>query len=105
MADMIDQECSSRSGWLTIKVRSSQKGRTPYEVAIPPWDRELREGGVCDCEGFRFRGACSHIEKAYDEICNWNSSTGKTQTKAQRLRRLCPQCGARTRIIEADTEA
>jgi hypothetical protein len=57
------------------------------------------DDAVCECEGFQFRGSCSHQQEAVDSICGWVEGNFETQTKEEHRNRLCPVCGGPTESI------
>lgn len=39
---------------------------------------------------------CKHIQQAEEERCGWHELLGNSQTKQQRERMICPDCGGET---------
>ena len=68
-----------------------------YLVLCNPWGSSTEH--ICDCEGYRYRGRCSHQERADMEVCRW-SALGDTemQTIEQRNENVCPRCGGSTKM-------
>lgn len=42
---------------------------------------------------------CKHIEKAERERCGWHELSGKAQTKEQKTKMICPDCGGETELV------
>lgn len=83
--------CRSNEGWQPIEVPSSSSD-TVYVVLVNPWGNP-REN-ICACEGYNYRGQCSHQEKAQAKLCGWDSrrSPLKPETPG-----ICPKCDGPTK--------
>jgi len=92
------QTCRSNEGWQPVEIDSASDPNKTYVVLVNPWG-DPREN-ICDCEGYRFRGVCSHQQKAADEVCRWNEVLGfaETQTSQQASELICPRCGGPTKV-------
>lgn len=96
-------KCQSLLGRFPITVVSRSDPRKAYVVWTSPWN-DVSEF-ICECEGYFFRGHCSHQEEAYARICRWSSDSGEEQQDAtQRRARTCPRCGGPTQwVMEEET--
>jgi hypothetical protein len=90
----IFQQCKAADGWGVVEIPSSSEQEKSYTVVVADWGE-----GLCDCQGFNFRGHCKHIDKARQIRCSWEEGRGKCQTDLERYSRVCPECGGPTRII------
>lgn len=95
---LIYQECASARGWQEVEVPSSTPGKM-YKVLLPPWDREYEESIICECSGYEYRGRCRHQREAYNYVCQWNELDSSPQSKDERIRGMCPECGGKTHIV------
>lgn len=84
-------QCQSRLGWFPVKVESHSQKDVVYNVWTSPFN-DVSEY-ICECEGYYFRGRCTHQDEAERRICRWTSLEGpEEQTKAQRRAKICPRC-------------
>lgn len=73
-----------------------------YTVAIIDLDSDEL---VCECDGYQFRGTCSHLAEAKEQVCRWNDVDGpELQTVEQHECMVCPRCGRETEWTESDLE-
>jgi hypothetical protein len=91
------QTCRSNEGWQPVEIDSATTPNKTYVVLVNPWG-DPREN-ICDCEGYRFRGMCSHQKLASEEVCCWNAQIGfaETQNAQQERELICPRCGGSTK--------
>lgn len=76
--------------WEDVEVPSASEPGKVYVVAYSPYGASQ---SVCDCEGFRFRGFCRHIEQARSKVnCDWMTTNAEVQDNG----RICPKCGGPT---------
>jgi hypothetical protein len=87
-------QCCEESGEMVpIEVPSHSDPDKTYTVLIISDD----EDPVCECEGYEFRGYCSHQEEALDRQCLWDEADGpEEQTPEERRNMICPRCGGPT---------
>lgn len=76
----------SKSRWV-VKVPSNTSKGVLYEVTFPP---EVKP--KCSCEGFAWRGKCSHVNLE-DFECDWVEGMFPAQTEEEKAKNLCPKCG------------
>lgn len=83
---------------IEIQIESNTKSDVVYDVTVYPW---MLENSICDCEGYKFRHKCSHIEQVYNHyFCDWSEAEAKEkQDNEQRSKHICPKCGSDTRDI------
>jgi hypothetical protein len=102
------QQCRTLAGWVPVQVPSRSDQDKSYTVLVNPWG-EVDEN-ICECEGYHYRGKCSHQEHAKRLICGWDelSPRARQQTPHQRRAMECPMCGGQTmwqfRPLEEDDE-
>ena len=101
MPDMTIQafwHCQSAEDWETT-VPSKSLDKTCHTVR---WNRhghgnpDCQLDYSCDCQGFIFRGTCSHIKqvKAQGKRCGWRQIIdGGTPTYDTAGNPTCPKCG------------
>lgn len=87
------QRCEESGEMVPIEVPSHSDPDKVYTVVIVSDD----EPPVCECEGFDFRGHCSHQQEALDARCTWDEATGpEFQSNTQQRNGECPRCGGST---------
>lgn len=95
--------CHSLLGWYPVSVESKSERGAWYNVWTSPWNPP--DEYICECEGYGFRGHCSHQEKAEERVCRWSSLTGpEEQTKEQRQGKVCPRCYGPAQWIMEEVE-
>ena len=92
----IRQECRSLGGFQEIPVPSRSKPEVVHRVLIHAGNKNR---SICDCEGFRFRGHCQHIESAWGFRCEWHEGKALRQTDQQRIDHVCPDCLGETIMV------
>lgn len=96
------QICKSNDPWTTIHVQSNSRPDITYEVIVP-YNGAPPSEYICNCEGFLFRGQCSHQTTAYDTMCGWAEFLGpEKQTEKEKENYICPRCKGQTRIGRFD---
>ena len=95
------QQCRSLDGWVPIKVESASHPGEHHVVLVNSWGGA--KDGICECEGYEFRGECKHQLIAWDRVCGWQEIFGpETQNDQQRHDKVCPRCGGATMwVMEA----
>jgi hypothetical protein len=87
------QVCSQTS--VSEKMPSSRGGHE-YNVSVG-YDESL---DYCECDGFRFRRKCRHVDALRQKLCCWNEQiSDEKQTPQQEMEGKCPKCGAETCVI------
>lgn len=81
-----------------VEIPSKSDPQKKYILSLPPWERKEEEI-VCQCEGFDFRGFCSHQKEALRKVCDWNEFSETKQTKEQKHDKICPICLGPTRMV------
>lgn len=103
IVDLINvQRCLNDGIMAEISVPSHSDPAVLYNVVIQsPNDPE---DIVCECEGYLYRGYCSHQNEALAQICGWTEFEEEEQTDDQVRQKICPRCGGPTewRMIDAD---
>lgn len=92
------QECRTIDGWQPVEVPSHSEPHKKYLVMVNPWGETSED--ICECEGYTYRGHCSHQEEATQKLCLWSGAPGESeieQTDEQREHKICPQCGESTK--------
>lgn len=60
-------------------------------------DLDDLEEVICECEGYLYRGYCSHQLEAIERVCGWYEPVGpETQTLTEKHNKICPRCGGPT---------
>jgi hypothetical protein len=91
------QTCRSNEGWQPVTIDSKTDPDKKYVVLVNPWG-DSREH-ICDCEGYHYRGFCSHQERADAEVCRWkDTGLREAQTPVQQAGLVCPRCGGPTKV-------
>ena len=86
MPDLISQSflyCPSVENFTSVKGSKNylvRHGASPYGKHLYEWH--------CECDGFKYRKKCRHIEEAKKEYCGWDQFTDGEAAGAQ-----CPRCG------------
>lgn len=75
----------------------SQSSDSYYEVIIINPDDSSQN--ICECEGYVYRGHCSHQNEAMKYLCSWQEGE-EPQTPKERRLMLCPRCKSQTTWIE-----
>jgi hypothetical protein len=77
-----------------IEVPSHSEPGKVYTVLIISED----EDPVCECEGFEFRGHCSHQQEALAKQCHWDEGYADAEPQSDILyhEEICPRCGGPT---------
>jgi len=84
------QQCEDvDDDFIEVSVPSRTDPGTHYSVLVVWEDDEY--SAVCECEGYQFRGHCSHQQKAFDQVCSWVEGA-EPQTEEQRRDKICPVC-------------
>ena len=81
--------CSTMIEPREVLVPSKTTSRTYRVIPSTIWN-----DSVCECEGYRFRGTCSHITELEAIKCEWVDSSGELDIEK------CPRCGAHTVVYE-----
>ena len=91
--------CLAGDGPKVVSVSSHSVPGKIYECLIP--DNDSDPGTViCECEGFDYRGHCTHQPEAIAQLCPWSQATAPTQqTDQQRADMICPRCGNDTEWV------
>jgi hypothetical protein len=80
---------------ITEEVPSS-RGTGVYMVTAS-LDESLEQ---CNCDGFRYRRKCRHVEALRSKLCGWNQQIDEEQqTPQQEMEGVCPRCGGETRVV------
>lgn len=74
-----------------------------YALLIPDRDDLTPDTIICECDGYQFRGYCSHQHEAAEQVCSWRELDGpENQNDQQRADMICPRCGNETEwVLEA----
>jgi hypothetical protein len=90
------QHCLSSEPWFELEVPSHTTPGKTYQVLVP-YPEDTADEMICSCEGFKYRGRCSHQQEAYDMLCRWTEAAGpEEQTPEQAHDYICPRCGGPT---------
>lgn len=96
------QQCLSNIGRVIVPVESNSSDKTYDVLAMSPVDPDV---AICECEGYAFRGRCSHQKVAVSRLCRWSEATGpEEQEGPDRRNRICPRCMGPTMWIEVERE-
>lgn len=91
------QQCRTSDEVVPILVPSHSEPGVSYTVIIRGDDPD---DAICECEGFNFRGKCSHQQEALRLKCNWTELVGpETQNDRQRQELICPRCSGDTEWV------
>ena len=85
--------CSARVREVRSKVVSKSRPNGPHVVTAKGRDLVVH----CDCESFKYRKRCSHVE-VVDQECGWNSGRSAVRQVADGV---CPICGSGTEQVLA----
>ena len=92
------QRCVNSGVYEYVQVASKSDSDRTYSVLVI--DVENPEEGICECEGFNFRGTCKHLAIAAENVCGWNELLGpEEQAGDQRRNKICPRCGGETEWV------
>lgn len=92
------QRCLQSGEDCVVEIASHSDPDVVYAVEV--FDFEDPEEIICECEGFVYRGYCSHQQEAVDALCRWHELDGpEEQTPEQRRAKICPRCGNETEWI------
>jgi hypothetical protein len=95
------QQCLRTGEYSYEFVRSNTDADVEYSVLVV--DPSDPTECICECEGFSFRGHCSHQDIAVGQLCAWREVDGpEKQTREQRRAKICPRCGEETEWIMTD---
>jgi hypothetical protein len=98
--DMYQQCREVDAAVVEVWVPSSSHPDKRHHVII--MDRDDPSEGICDCEGFGFRGYCRHLNEAEAYTCKWTEGDNPQQTEEQRRQKVCPVCGGKTEWMMED---
>jgi hypothetical protein len=98
------QVCETTFGWTTVEVESHSDPEKTYVCIVQEPD-EIDEV-MCDCEGYLYRGQCSHQQDALELLCLWREDrSSEKQTDEQSINRICPRClGPTEWVVEVTDE-
>jgi len=114
--------CRTNEQWVA-RVKGSNGNE--YEVSFGPLHgsqlikQGCEYGWTCTCKGFKFRGGCSHIQRAEKVRCGWHEQwgrwgtalaeaaeadpdvviTNKPESEPDDILEPCPECGGPTRAV------
>jgi len=97
LSTVLTVTCESNFDWSKEVIGSNEHVYTvAYGESQLPQRKETHEFS-CTCLGFRFKGACKHIEAVQHERCGWGfeAFAGTVYNKSS-----CPDCGGKVRTIE-----
>ena len=79
--------------YFSMKVAGS-KGKE-YLVEMKRSEGDCEFDWHCECEGFKFRGKCKHIEavKKSGKYCGWMQFTEGGEPAMANGEKVCPKCG------------
>jgi hypothetical protein len=83
-----------------VRVPSSSSPGEYHSVLV--MDRDDPSEGICDCEGFQYRGHCRHLDEAEALACQWREGDDPQQNAQQRHDKICPRCGGNTEWMMED---
>lgn len=97
------QKCINSGVMTYIRVHSQSDPRKSYDVLVQ--DPIDPSESICECEGFEYRGRCSHQNIAHQYICGWEEISGpEEQNSNQRKQNICPRCSGETETELVDLD-
>jgi hypothetical protein len=96
------QECDTHEGWTTVDVESHSNPDISYTCVIQEPDDT--EGVICECDGYIYRGSCSHQQEALELLCRWTEGEYPEPTSEQYREKICPRCLGPTHWTMIDAE-
>lgn len=90
------QRCVSDQPFAVFEIPSRSVPGKVYSVySVDPEDPP--DQYICHCEGYCYRGTCSHQMDAFEDRCLWNELAGpEQQTAGERESLTCPRCKGET---------